>query len=350
MWSRGTAAVAAGALTMVALAAQAAAAAEPPRQTYSDRFTTEFPGASAGRTFPIDYVNPRDPEGKPHAFSHLHLELAEGARFDTSAIPHCDASDAQITAQGPSACPPESKVGDDDTLVDTGFPGPGRYFTSDFVSFNNKDELILLATVRENGARVVLRGRIGRNTLDIEVPMLPGTPPEGGAAKRQRGRFDPRSSVRDGRRANYLTTPPTCPASGFWVNRITYTYRDGVTQTASSTSLCVRRGARRDNRRPSIRMLGVPRRRCTNRAFRVRVRIAERWSGLRRAALYLDGRRIHHTSRRRFSRRIAARSLRRGRHRLTVRAVDRAGNVGRATRRFRRCGSRGAARGPTFVG
>jgi hypothetical protein len=200
------------------------------------------PGAATGRVYAIDWVNPDDPGGKPHSFSHLHVELAEGTRFDTSAIPQCKASDAELIALGASACPPGSKVATDETVLDTGFPGPGRYTTTDIIFFNNEDELIVLATVRENGVRAVLRGEVGKNTIDLDVPILPGTPPDGAAAKRQRGQWLARSTVRDGKRANYLTTPPTCPKSGFWVNRVTYSYRDGVTQSASSRTPCRRPG------------------------------------------------------------------------------------------------------------
>jgi hypothetical protein len=349
MWSRGIG----GAAVVVAIGAIAAlpasgdqaalndapasAGSEPPRQAYSERFTTDVPGASTGRTYAIDWVNPDDPEGKPHSFSHLHVELAEGARFDTSAVAQCDASDAELMAAGASACPPESKVATDESVLDTGFPDPGRYVTSDFVFFNNKDELILLATVRENGLRVVLRAQIGKNTIDLDVPILPGTPPDGGAATSQRGQWDPRSSVRDGKQANYLTTPPTCPASGFWVNRITYTYRDGITQTVESKSPCKRPGEpAADVRAPRIRAAGIPLR-CATRRFRVRFRIADA-SRLRSVRLHVDRRRIATSRRKRLSVRILVGRLRAGRHTISVTAIDAAGNSSERRFGFRRCG------------
>ena len=327
----------AAALALVALAAQASAVSEPPRQTYKDQFTTDVPGASTGRTYAIEWVNPDDPEGKPHSFSHLHVELADGARFDTSALPYCEASDAELMAAGASACPAETKVADDETLVDTGFPGSGRYFTTDFVFFNNKDELVLLATVREVGARVVLRGRVGKNTIDIDVPVLPGAPPDGAAPKRQRGEWNPRSTVRDGNQLNYLTTPPTCPASGFWVNRVTYTYRDGVTQTAESQSPCKRSGepSKADKRAPRIRAAGIPRR-CATRPFRARFRIADA-SRLRSLGVRLDRRRIATSSKKRFSVRIPVGRLNAGRHTIGATATDAAGNRSKRRFGFRRC-------------
>src|SRR5688572_12308088 len=130
------------AITVVALAGlatQASAVSEPPRQTFSERFTTDVPGASTGRLYAIDFFNPDDPDAKPNSFSHLHVELAEGARFDTSALPWCEASDAELMAAGEDACPAESRVATDETVIDTGVPGPGRYSTTDIAFFNNED-------------------------------------------------------------------------------------------------------------------------------------------------------------------------------------------------------------------
>lgn len=329
-------------LAAVALATQASAVSEPPRQTYSDRFTTDMPSASTGRTYAIDYVNPSSPEGKPHSFSHLRVELAEGSRFNTSALPYCEASDAQLMAAGASACPSETKIGTDETVVDTGVAGPGRYFTVDFDFFNNKDELILLANVRERGSRVVIRGKIGTNTLDIENPMIPGTPPDGAAAKSQRGVWRPP--------AGYLTTPPTCPASGFWVNRVVYTYRDGVNQTAESRSPCRRTSEQRvpEGAKPGIpaaerggsdargalriRAVGVPRR-CVRRAFLARVDAV----GASRMVVRMDGRRIASARRARVRVRVPVARLRSGRHALVVTAVDAAGKSSVRRFVFRRC-------------
>ena len=335
MWSSGTAVVT---LAAALGAAVPSAAAEAPRQTYSERFTTDEPGAATGRMYAIDWVNPADPEGKPHSFSHLHVELADGARFDTTAVPQCKASDAELMAIGPEACPAESKVATDETLIDSGVAGPGRYFTSDIVFFNNQDELILIATVRELGARVVLRGQVGRNTIDLDVPVLPGLPPDGAAAKSQRGRWDVRSSVRDGKTVNYITTPPTCPDRGFWVNRLTYTYRDGVEQTVESKTPCRRPGeSSADDRAPTIRAAGIPRR-CARRPFRARLRIAD--SSRLESVRVRIGRRALATSRRkRIEVRVPVGCLRAGRHTISVTATDVAGNSSRRRLTFRRCGN-----------
>lgn len=323
------------ALALLLLGPSASAGAQA-RQTYVDLFTTDVPGASTGRSYAIDYFRPDDREAKPHAFSRLRVELAEGARFDTSAIPQCRASDAELVAQGRGACPADSVVGVDETVVDTGFPGPSRHFTTDFTFFNNRDELILLAAAREYGARVVVRGRIAGNVLEIDNPMIPGTPPDGAAARSQRGTFYPRSARRDGRELHYLTTPPTCPSTGHWVNRVVYTYRDGVKQTAESRTPCRPPGAAaggQGRRRPVIRAEGVPRR-CVRRAFRARVRVD---AAVRSVRVTLAGRTLASARSERLSVRVPARRLRPGRHALRVVVVAADGERQRRSFRFRRC-------------
>lgn len=324
----------------------AAGAAKPRLETYRDTFTTTTPNASAGRHFQVEFVNPDDPEAKPPAVQHVALRLHPGSRFDTATIERCGASDPELMALGADACPAKSRVGTNLVVVDTGFPEPGRFATTDFVFFNAKDQLILLGTVRGTGARVVIRGRLRGNALDIDVPPLPGTPPDGGADKRERAVFLAASSTRDGRRRNYLTTPPTCPASGRWTHRVTYTYRDGVTQTGTAFSPCTNRAsatAPGSLARPRVSVARMPEG-CAARDFIARFRVRSR-PRLRWVHVALDGRRIASTSGRRFRRRIRAGALRAGRHRIAVSARSDGGRARRVFE-FRRCGRAGPARFP----
>jgi ice-binding like protein/Big-like domain-containing protein len=94
-------------------------------------------------------------------------------------------------------------------------------------------------------------------------------------------------------------------------------------------------------RRPAARTV------CTRRNFTARVRVRDH-SGIRRVRVYLDGRRVRRTSRTRFSIRIRVRRLSVGRHRITVTARDRAGNLSVTRRRFGRCALALAA--PRFTG
>jgi hypothetical protein len=237
---RGTtaAAVAAGAL---ACACSSAMAQTPAKVTYDDTFTTRAPGAPAGRIFNDSFANADDPSAKPPPVSHFHLQLPPGGRFDTGAIARCTASDAEMMARGAAACPAASKVGEEVFVGDTGAPEPNRYITADADFINEKDGLISVGTDRSTGARVVSHGKVTRDSEDLDVPLLPGTPPDGATDVREKARF---AALTGPSGRAYLTTPPTCPKRGYWVLTGTYTFRDGSKQTLESRSPCVRTAAR----------------------------------------------------------------------------------------------------------
>ena len=307
----------------------AAAGAQGSRQTATFVFTESRAGQSSGLRVAIDY--PSAPESKPPAVQEVVVRLQPGASIDTSVPARCEASDAELVANGPAACPTGSRVGRGELDVDTGVPGPARILANKATFLNNRGQLIFL--LDSGTRRTVVRATVKGRTITTEAPPIPGGPPDGFSAVK-RVRFTLSAISKGGR--NYVTTPARCPAGG-WRNSASFTYRDGVSQTISNRSPCAGNATRADNKAPRIRVAGVPRRGCARTGFRARVRIAERWSGLRRASLALGRRRIVVTGRKRFSRRIPAKRLRAGRHRLTVVAVDRAGN--RSVKRigFRRC-------------
>jgi hypothetical protein len=103
--------------------------------------------------------------------------------------------------------------------------------------------------------------------------------------------------------------------------------------------------------KPKIAVAGV-RRACVARSsFRVRIRVAHT-AKLEYVRVYLDGRRILTTKKSKFTIRIRTRRLKPGRHRLTTKAYDVAGNVTRSTRRIARCAAAKPKRqtGPRFTG
>jgi hypothetical protein len=89
---------------------------------------------------------------------------------------------------------------------------------------------------------------------------------------------------------------------------------------------------------------------CTRHSFTARIRLRD-GSGIRRVKVYLDGKLVRRTKLTRFSLRIRVRGLRVGGHRITVMALDRAGNRSVTRRRFARCAlALAAPRFPRFTG
>lgn len=215
-----------------------AALAEPTaRVEYGDAFTTRAPGAPSGRLFHDQFFDARDAAAKPPAVQFVHLQLPHGARFDTDAVPHCGATDAELMARGADACAPGSEVGREVYSFDTGVDGPNRIVTNDITFLNDPDQVIILSQERQSGARVVVRGKIGPETFDFELPPLPGTPPDGGADKREDASYPVTLGPQH---KAWLTTPPTCPANGKWTFRVDYTFRNGEKVTRTSDSPCDR--------------------------------------------------------------------------------------------------------------
>ena len=302
------------------------------RQTSRFVFGTDAPAAGTGVRLEIDYVNPSDAGAKPFAVQTVIETLAEGARIDTSVPEACVASDADLMSRGAAACPAASRVGSGEVDLDTGAPGPGRIVENKVTEFNNKDQLILLLE-QPGGSRAVSRAAIvdqGR-TIRAESPPIPGGPPDGFTAiKRVRIGLDPVTVDAGGVRRSYVTTPAACPASGVWINTVTFNYRDGVSQTVPTASPCLTVAPPQ----PRILIGSVPTG-CASRSFVARIRV-EHMSSLRFVRARLDGRTVKSSVRPRFRVRILARS-RSLAHRLSVIARDRAGRTKSARAEFRSC-------------
>jgi hypothetical protein len=323
-------------LAWMAAGADARAAS---RQSATAVFTASRPAQSTGIGLAIDYVNPDDPDAKPPAVQKVVTRLQPGTSIDGSVPARCPASDPELMARGAAACPAGSKVGGGEIDLDTGAPGPGRLVQNAVTLLNAGGELIfLLESKSDPRSRTVSRATVEGTTITSEVPPVPGGPPDGFLAiKRVRLSLEGRSVGQEASRRSYITTPSSCPASGSWTNSASFTYRDGVSQSVASRSPCQGRADRRDYKPPRIRLAGVPRRHCARRNFRARVRIAERWSGLRRAQLFVDERRLLSTRSKSLSRRIRVGRLSAGQHRLVVVALDNAGNRSAKTVSFHRC-------------
>ena len=216
---------------MASLAAAPSADAASRIGHYEAHFTTTAPGSPSGRVYEVDFVNPDDPDGKPPSVQHVHLQLPAGARYDSDAAPQCHASDPELMAEGPDACPASSRLGTNDLVFDTGIDA-ARFLHEDVTFFNEHAQLVILAQDRASGGRTVTRGVVGRDTLDIELPPVPGSPPDGASDRSERAVFNALGG--------YLTTPPSCPDTRQWIEHITYTFRDGVEETVAGAMPCDR--------------------------------------------------------------------------------------------------------------
>ena len=206
------------------------------RQSAAVRFSERQPGTFGALSIDIDYVNPSDPGGKPPAVRNIVVQLADGTRVDTTVPRRCAASDAQLMAQGPGACPADSLVGEGFVRIDTGLPGDARFLEEDLTLLNAANQLIFLFRDRRSGTRLSSRAAVEGGTLTTSAPPLPGAPPDGGAIDVVIERLNAIPGNSPGR--GYVVTPASCPSSGTWTNSIRFTYADGVTQSVQTQSPC----------------------------------------------------------------------------------------------------------------
>ena len=223
----------------------AAQARTPPRQIASDHLTTMDPGTPQGDKLSIDFVNPGDPSGKPFSVESFVLTFHPGTVIDTSVPEQCRATDAELIAFGPEVCPPGSKIGSGKTEVDTGLvssPAFPRIVKLDISIFNNEREVLNVteSTNTPTPIRTIVRNPINGTSVRTKVPPIPAVPPPDPfiALKSVRVTIDP--VVRGGQA--YRLSPPTCPRSGTWRTRLTFNYRDGVSETVDTPSPCRRDG------------------------------------------------------------------------------------------------------------
>jgi hypothetical protein len=230
---------------LLVLPAAVVVAVDDAYQTSEYTLDQKRPKRPTAEHLKFDYVNPDDPDAKPPAVKRVVTLLPRGARYDASVPGSCTASDAALTAQGGAACPEDSRVGGGVITVDTGMPGPGRIVTADTEFFNNAEdpdgEFIYLNTIRDTGARTVLRADVTRRKTITEAPLLPGTPADGGAIDTVDVVVDRVKRTVDGERRAYITTPPRCPRSRTWTAKVRFTYGEDHSQTVSTANSCMRR-------------------------------------------------------------------------------------------------------------
>jgi hypothetical protein len=116
----------------------------------------------------------------------------------------------------------------------------------DMTYLDERGGIILLSRDRATGAKLVFHAKVRGRSADVDVPPLPGTPPDGGVPKSEHGWIF-KATGAGGR--SFVTAPPTCPASGVWQFRFEYTFRDGRRQTVTSDQSCVRRSRGRPRAR-----------------------------------------------------------------------------------------------------
>jgi hypothetical protein len=227
-----------GALVMPAAAAAAPAAG--PHEVVDIRASTTHVSTPSALTYAAIYRSAPDSSAEPPPLRHLLIRLPAGTHLNTTVVPQCTASDAQIRLLGDAACPPGSRVGSGQVTADV--TGLGR-MTFDTTLFNGPDQQIeVIEAGNRLGSDGVVRTYLHGTTLDGPVPtcLTGGQPPSGcpfDQVTLLSNHLTMRAITVNGR--SYGVTPPTCPVSGAWRTPVTLTYADGSVDTVVTRQPCM---------------------------------------------------------------------------------------------------------------
>jgi hypothetical protein len=228
----------------------ALAAAQPgsgPRESVDQRFTTTRPGSPTGVSYTGRYHAAGNPKADPPPMRRMVFYPPPGQRYDTSVPARCTASDVELELKGPDACPAGSRLG--------GGTVEGLFFVPFAHSIlfdhyhhtvdvmNGANEQIVL--VKSEGFTVV-RGRV---RPDSSIEFTPTTcfpaPPTGKCADdyivqlASSTVLTPYKRTVGGRTRSYATTPPKCPAAGYWRTTIKFWWADGSVDSVGTKQRCV---------------------------------------------------------------------------------------------------------------
>jgi hypothetical protein len=240
-----------GAVVLGVLVLSASAWAEPVRfahGTIDQQFTTTQPGAPSGLTFKGTYHAAGNEQGDPPYMRKMVFYPPPGARYDTGVPDRCTASDMEIETQGPSACPAGSALGKG---TSSGRVGGGAFSGDlDTFLFNNNNEQIIVGQTPL--LWTVARGRmLPDGSIEFAFPTcFPSADPPGCPVDDvlQLGSTMNAPPYTKGA-GSYLTTPPSCPASGHWETPVRYWWADGSVDTAVTTQPCAAPAAKHSARR-----------------------------------------------------------------------------------------------------
>lgn len=199
--------------------------------TVTFTYSSEISGSPSGFDSFATFDDPGEPFGKPKELFRIRVGFHPGTRIDTAALPRCRASDTHVRLLGLPACPASTRLGivHAEAVTSTGFHvNPIGHL------FNARRAIIVVVTI--DGRYITsFRDDLTRDTLQVNFRLPPGI-----SLIRFRPHIPRHFRKRAGKRRAYMTTPPSCPASGVWTTSVVFIFRDGSTDEHSDPTPCRR--------------------------------------------------------------------------------------------------------------
>src|SRR5436190_13272793 len=207
--------------------AQSAGGSDQHAATLEAAFTPNAPGSAAAVDLHMTWADAGEPNAKPLQVHRLTLAFPAGTRIDTSAFTRCKATDAQVKAKGPSACPRASRLATGTSVATTG----SSEIHADVVLINARRQIIVVVLVNK-AVFAVYRDDVTRSTVTVNFAL-----PAVVSLLDLRIHIPTHRSGRGAKKRVYFETP-TCPDAGIWSMSATSLYADGSVQTAPAAINC----------------------------------------------------------------------------------------------------------------
>jgi len=209
-------------------------------------FGSKEPGTRTAMALHIRFTKRGEPNAKPSPIRRIRIEAPQGTAFHSTRVPVCRASDPEVMALGPDACPEGSRIGGGTIVVVTGFGPPFDPFASPTAVFNDGRGWLEVSQTPSNPGLTVAVTRLAVNgsTISGDIAATPGGPPDFQTAVSTVDLSFPASK-------GYITTPRSCPASGGWART-----RRSPSPTGRPSPCGPRRPARRGGPAPPGRGSG----------------------------------------------------------------------------------------------
>lgn len=225
------------ALVILVAATATAALAASEISTFSVKHSAKAEKASTGISFKTTFGDPEAANGLPSGVKAFSIKLHKGTKIDAAGATQCQATAAELMAEGPAACPAASRIGKGTATATP--PAGGAGVTVGAVVFNEKvsgRNAFLFMFVSDNKYVTAFDAFVKGNTLSASG--LDGAIPGGLIVTKFNGTIDKHSKGKGKKKHNLITAPSVCPKSKKWTNSGTFTFTNGDKDTATSTSAC----------------------------------------------------------------------------------------------------------------
>jgi gas vesicle protein len=237
-----------GVLAGAVMLAVAAMAFAETQTTYSQKYTTNKAGKSAGTNFDTTSIDPANTEknNQPKKTRKLVINFPTGTKIDQSVKPYC----TKLDESADDPCPKNTQVGSGSAEVRLQFGGDSGVIPAKVTAYNRKSDgnkgLFLYVVPQVSGqAPVVIKPvfkglKLTTNLTPLCVP--PGQPPscgDLGEAVLTKFHLDTKAYKKGkGKKTKFfIQTPKTCKAAG-WKFSADWTYDDASTEHKESIQKC----------------------------------------------------------------------------------------------------------------